>query len=50
MLGEEIQSLDGDIQDAVGEITNMISGGARAELEKMGYSLAMAIPSLSNTR
>lgn len=46
MLGEEVQDLEGDIMDAVGEITNMISGGARAELENKGYSFEMAIPSI----
>jgi len=46
MLGEDVQDLDGDIMDAVGEITNMISRGARAELENKGYSFDMAIPSM----
>jgi chemotaxis protein CheX len=46
MLGEDVQDLEQDIIDAVGEITNMISGGARAELENKGYSFEMAIPSI----
>ena len=32
MLGEEITALNKDVEDAVGEITNMISGGARKDL------------------
>lgn len=46
MLGEDIEDLENDIIDAVGEIANMISGGARAELENKGYSFEMAIPSV----
>ncbi len=46
MLGEEIVDLNQDIEDAVGELTNMISGASRAELETKGYSFRMAIPSV----
>jgi chemotaxis protein CheX len=50
MLGEEITDLDGDIADAVGEITNMISGGARAALDQQGYSFRMALPTVVTQR
>lgn len=46
MLGEEITDLEGDVGDAVGEITNMISGSARAELERHGESFRMALPNV----
>ena len=46
MLGEEITEMNGDIQDAVGEITNMVSGTARKKLEAMGISLQSAIPTV----
>ena len=46
MFGEEMKSLDGEIQDAVGEIANMISGQARQKLEKLGKSLKAAIPTV----
>jgi len=46
MLGEEIKSLNNDIKDAVGEITNMVSGAARKELETMGYNITAAIPTV----
>ncbi|MCX5846836.1 MAG: chemotaxis protein CheX [Deltaproteobacteria bacterium] len=46
MLGEEITSINGDIRDAVGEITNMVSGAARKRIEAMGYSLAASIPTV----
>ena len=46
MLGEEITQVNGDIEDAVGELTNMVSGAARQRLEAMGYSLSAAIPTV----
>jgi len=46
MLGEEMKELNEEIKDAVGEITNMISGQARQELEDLGRSLQAAIPSV----
>ncbi|PID77940.1 MAG: chemotaxis protein CheX [Deltaproteobacteria bacterium] len=46
MFGEEISSLNNDVVDAVGEITNMISGQARRELEGLGKVFEAAIPSV----
>ncbi len=46
MLGEEITKVDSDIADAVGELTNMVSGAARKRLEAMGISLTAAIPTV----
>ncbi len=46
MLGEEIDELNGDVLDAVGELTNMISGGARAKLAEQGIDFDMAIPTI----
>ncbi|HPC75058.1 MAG TPA: chemotaxis protein CheX, partial [Syntrophales bacterium] len=36
----------GDIKDAVGEITNMVSGAARKELETLGLNITAAIPTV----
>jgi chemotaxis protein CheX len=44
MFNEEIKGLNNEIKDAVGEITNMISGQARQELAKVGRNLKAAIP------
>jgi chemotaxis protein CheX len=44
MLGEEMKKVDQDVADAVGEITNMICGGAKKELSEMGYRFDTAIP------
>ncbi|MCK4389076.1 MAG: chemotaxis protein CheX [Desulfobacterales bacterium] len=46
MFGEEMKECNEEIQDAVGEITNMISGQARQKLEEMGRSLKAAIPTV----
>lgn len=46
MFGEEMTVLDGEIADAVGELTNMISGQARKELEEIGSVFKAAIPSV----
>ena len=44
MLGEKPDGIDSDVQDMVGEITNMICGGAKNELGQKGYDFGMATP------
>ncbi|MFO7783723.1 MAG: chemotaxis protein CheX [Thermodesulfobacteriota bacterium] len=46
MFGEEMTTLNDEIGDAVGEISNMISGQARQILEEMGRPLQAAIPTV----
>ena len=46
MLGEEMTSLNSEIIDAVGEITNMVSGAARKRIEAMGFSIYASIPTV----
>jgi chemotaxis protein CheX len=46
MFGEEINEINDDIKDAVGELTNMISGQARKELEEIGKVFQGSIPSV----
>ncbi len=46
LLGDDIENILEDVQDAVGEITNMISGQARAKLAEMGISMAGATPTI----
>jgi len=46
MLGEEYSEPTRDVLDAVGELTNMISGVARTKMEKDGLSVFAAIPSV----
>lgn len=46
MLGDKIEVINGDIEDAVGEITNMVSGVARKKLEYQGMIVSAAIPTV----
>ena len=46
MLGEEIKEMSSVTNDAVGEITNMISGQARRALDELGRTLQAAIPTV----
>jgi len=41
MLGETPDDLNGDVVDAVGELTNMIAGAAKAELEQLQMSVSL---------
>jgi len=50
MLGEEMKEMNEEIEDAVGEITNMISGQARKKLEELGRTLKAAIPTVITGR
>jgi chemotaxis protein CheX len=44
MLGIKIDTLNADVKDAVGEIANMIAGGAKGELIQKGLSFKIALP------
>lgn len=44
MLGETHDTINADVCDAVGEITNMISGQARKKLSEKGHSFEASIP------
>ena len=46
MLGDDIQDVMQDTRDTVGEVTNMISGQARAKLAEDGISLQGATPTI----
>jgi len=46
MLGEEFPEITDDVEDAVGEITNMIVGGAKRVLAEKGYKFNLAIPTI----
>lgn len=46
MLGENHTEVNGEVRDAVGEITNMISGVARKNLEAQGLNILAAIPTV----
>ncbi len=44
MLMTELTTVDDDVLDAVGEITNMVCGDAKAKLEK--FQLSMSLPNV----
>ena len=44
MLGARPDEVDGDVMDAVGELTNMIAGAAKTQLEE--YKLSMGLPTV----
>ncbi len=46
MFGELLAEINDDVVDAVGEITNMVMGGAKGALSKMGYKFGMAVPTV----
>lgn len=45
MLGETIDTFDESLGDVAGEITNMVTGGAKRILSERGYKFEMAVPS-----
>ncbi|MBF0465330.1 MAG: chemotaxis protein CheX [Nitrospirae bacterium] len=46
MLGEELDKVDETVADMVGEITNMVTGGAKKILSEKGYKFNLATPSI----
>ncbi len=46
MLGEKLKEINEDVKDAVGELTNMISGDSRRRLQELGFNFQGAIPSV----
>jgi chemotaxis protein CheX len=46
MVGEEAVSISPEVIDCIGELTNIISGQARVQIEKLGYKLSAALPTV----
>ena len=46
LMGEEAETITDEVIDFVGEMTNIISGQVRAEIEKLGYNLSGAVPTV----
>jgi len=46
MLRDGPGELNDEVKDAVGELTNMISGDSRRRLQEIGYTFQGAIPSV----
>lgn len=48
MLGMEVTEIDDDVNDAMGEIANMIAGSFKQHLSKGGSDIHLSTPSLIN--
>lgn len=46
MFGEDVQEMTDDVVDAVGEITNIVSGHARRNLDEQGIHFNGSVPSV----
>jgi len=46
MLPSEITTIDGNVIDLVGEIVNMVLGGAKSEFENGGYFFSLSLPTI----
>lgn len=44
MLGIEFEEIDSDVRDGVGELVNMIAGGAKTKLQDKGLDFELSIP------
>jgi chemotaxis protein CheX len=44
MLGMDIEEIDSDVKDALGEIANMLAGGLKERLAGIDDTLSLAIP------
>ncbi|MCL2305307.1 MAG: chemotaxis protein CheX [Planctomycetaceae bacterium] len=44
MLMDEMQTVNDDVLDAIGELTNMVAGNAKAQLEE--YKLSLSLPNV----
>ena len=47
MLGESETEMSQSVVDLVGELSNMVYGTSKSELNKMGYNFKMAIPTVA---
>jgi chemotaxis protein CheX len=46
MIGDEADDINADVVDAMGELTNIISGQTRVEIEKLGHKLNATLPTV----
>ena len=46
LLGDPVTEIDDSVVDAVGELTNMVAGGAKAKLEENGFDFDLTRPTI----
>ncbi len=44
MMGEHIDEINKDVDDIVGEVTNIVVGGAKNEFSELGYPFHISLP------
>lgn len=44
MLGERCRTINADVRDGIGELLNMIAGGAKTRLQQKGVSFELSLP------
>jgi chemotaxis protein CheX len=44
LLGMEVEEIDNDVRDAIGEIANMIAGGLKIYFSRHGHNIELSIP------
>jgi len=49
LFGDQVAASMAEITDLAGELTNMITGNAKAQLSKQGYFFDVAVPRISHT-
>lgn len=45
-LGMEVDQVDEDVKDAIGELANMVAGSIKADLSELGAEYKLSIPSV----
>ncbi len=50
MFGEKMEGVNQEVEDAVGELTNMITGQVRKKLAELGTTYDAAIPSVISSK
>jgi chemotaxis protein CheX len=46
IVDEDLPEITADVVDAIGELTNIISGQTRVQIERLGYKLSAALPTV----
>ena len=46
LLGMEVDSVDEDVKDTIGEMTNMVLGGLKESFNSQGTNISLAIPTV----
>jgi chemotaxis protein CheX len=46
LMGDDCEKVNAEVVDAIGELTNIIAGQARKELERAGVNLKASIPTI----